>query len=146
VLEVGKLIAQRSDLARVQRRGRDQHPGRAERQPLAQRLGPEGREQRAEDGAELQRAERRDVELRDAPATREDALAGEHAELREDRGEAARLGGQVRIGEVPARPLAAAPADRAAPAAARGDVPVDRLVGDVEPATVRQAVQRIARG
>ena len=143
--QVRELVPQLGDLARVQRGGGDDDLGRAEREPLPQRLGPERREERAEDGAELERPEHRDVELRHPAAAGEDPLAGLHAQVGEDGGEAARIGRQVRIAEVAPRALAAAPADGAALAAAGGDVPVHRLVGDVQPLSAGQAVQRLAR-
>ena len=101
VREPGQARSRSSaDLAAVQRRRRHQHPRVAETQSLLDRLGSERREQRAEHAAVLERAERRDVQLRDPTGEHEHPLAAPHAELLEHVGEAVGLSPELGVGEL----------------------------------------------
>ena len=86
VLERGQSGAQAGDLAPVEGVARHEHAALSEREPLADRIRPEGGEEGAEHEARLERAERGDVELESAAAEREDPLAL----LQSERGERAR--------------------------------------------------------
>ena len=94
-----------------------EHARLAGRHPDPDGLGTERREHRAEHAAVLQRTERRDVQLRDAPGQRVDAVARADPERSQDVGEA---GGQLRkarIGVVRGLAALAEPSQRGAPAA-----------------------------
>ena len=141
----GQRLAQRLDLARVERGARDQHPCVAAREARADRLGSERGEERAEHAAVLQRAERRHVQLGNPPGQREDAVALAHAELAQRVREAARELGELGVADVARRALAAQEAQRGAARARPVRVPVHRLVRDVQAAARGQTVQRGAR-
>ena len=140
VAESGQRRPDRGDLAPVERARGDEHAGVAERQALADRLRPEGAEQRAGHGAVLQGAEHRRVQLRDAAGEHEHALAALDAEVGEHVGEPAGAVGQVGIGQLEALAPATSPANGCA-VGVLTRMAVDALVGDVQ-RPARQALQR----
>ena len=144
VLEPGQAFTQPLQLALVQL-GRGHHHARVAH--LAARgngLGPEGRKQRAHRATRLQRTEHRHVQLGQPPHQHEHPLAGLHAQGHQGIGEAVGLGGQVGVRQLAPLTRLADPADRHLAAAPVLQVPVDRLMGDVQ-AAGRQPVEQ-ARG
>lgn len=134
VFQVRERRAAPGDLAPVEVRSGDQDPRVTEAQPLLDRVGAEGREQRAQDAGALQRAQHRGVQLRAAPEQREHPVPAADAEGPQDVREAGRATRQFGVrdggdGVVPGH------ADQRRPAGpGAGRVPVHRLVGHVEAA------------
>ena len=127
------MPAQFGNLAPVQRGRGHQHPGVTQAQPLLDRLRTEGGEQRAEDGAVLERAEGGDIQLRDPACEHEHALAGAHAEPGQDAREPVGLELQLRIGDLGRRVALAEETQRHRVGRRALRLAVDRLVRDVEP-------------
>ena len=146
VLEVGQLVAHRGDPAPVERLGGHEHPPVAQRQPLPDRLGAEGGEQRRDDGAVLECAEHGDVQRGDAPGEGEDTVARPDTEAGQDVGEPVGLPAQVAVGHLlhAAGVVHEAQGDVLGPTVAC--VAVDGLVRDVEPPTPGQPVEQGPRG
>ena len=142
--EDNKWLAQAGDLAPVQLGGRHQQPGVAHLAAGGDRLRAEGGEQRRDDAAGLQRAEHGDVELGQPPHQHEDAVARRQPQAAQRAREAADRLRQVGVAQVAPVAALADPADRDMRAAAVGDMAVDRLVRDIQPAA-GQAGQRLAR-
>ena len=144
VPQVGQVVSHRGDLAPVERLGRHEHRGATAQQPFADRVGPEGGEQRAEHRAGLEGAEADDVLLVLAPQERDESVAAGDAELAEQVGEPVGLASQVRVGHPGRRAVGrdAAQGDDLAPPLV--DVPVDGLVGDVERSPAGQWRQVLA--
>ena len=138
MLEPGQPRAHVRHLAPVQGRRGQQHPGVPQTQALLDRLRAERGEQRAEHRSVLERAERRDVQLRDPAREHEHPLAALHPERREHAREAVRLPLQLPVGELRRRVALAQEAQRDRVRQGTVRVAIDRLVGDVQ-AAVGQA-------
>jgi hypothetical protein len=145
VSQVGQPLADRRDLPPVQGLRGHQDLRAAERESLADRFRAEGREERAGDGAVLQRAEDHAVQLGHAAGERDDPVARFHPEPGERIGEPARRLLQIPIGELPSLAAASEPADGGAVTVRALGVAVDALVRDVQPAG-RQAIERCPLG
>ena len=144
VLEPLQAAPDPGDLLPVEALRGDEHFRPADRDPGPQRLGAEGREQRREHGPGLERAESRDHEFRHAAQAGEDAVSRRHAELPQQIGEPARRPREPGERDVPARARERQTAERHMRAATGPHVPIDRLVGDVQPAAAGKAVERRA--
>ena len=144
VPQAGQLLAPGLDFAPVQGFRSDQALGVPDRHARLDRLRAEGREQGAEDAAVLQRAESREVELRHPPEQREHPVALGDAQLPQQVGKPVGMRTQGRVGEIAHLIVTPDPPHGEHVAAAGGDMTVDRLMGNVEPAT-GQAVQQPPR-
>ena len=134
VLEARQRVHDRRDLAPVQRLGRHEHPPFADCEARADRLGAERGEQRRDHRPVLERAERRHVEFRNAPAQDEQPVALADAQAAQHVAEAVGLLRQLGIREIAPHPRAADEPEGDAIAAMRGDMPVNRRVADVDAA------------
>ena len=141
VLQTWEPRAQFRDLAPIEPLRRDEHARIADRHARMNRLGPEYREHRTEHVPVFQRAERRDVQLRNPLAEREDPFAGRQTEMLQHVRETVRQRGKLRVTEVVAHTRLVEPAQRYRVAATGRDVAVDRFVRDVETASARQPGQ-----
>ena len=141
VLQLRQVVPHLIDL-RLQFRRCHQDDGAAVLQSIADRVRPERREERPDDAARLQRAEHGGVQLRCPVHEDEDPRALLHAELLEHVGELVGQPRHIGVGVRFAVAVLALPEDARLFAVAGRDVPVERLVGDVE-AAARQAVQLI---
>ncbi len=116
----------------------------AERDALADRLGPERGEERRDDRAELERAQHRDVELRNPAQQGEHRVARAHAQRREPVRHSVGLLVQRAVCHLAARSVLAEP-DQGDPfTVVAPGMAGHRFVGDVQSAA-RQTVERVAR-
>src|SRR5690606_1690975 len=139
--KIRQLVANRCHLAAIEARRSDQHFALPQLQALTYRLWPERRKQWTEYGLVLQRAQSREVELRDASEERIDALTRSDAEFRQHVSKAIRRAAQIRVGDVERLPPFAEPANGDPLPMAVRYVPVDGFISDVESAVVGQTVQ-----
>jgi hypothetical protein len=146
VIETGQLVTDPRDLAPVQAFGRDQHPAVADAESRLDRLGTEGGEQLAEHAEVLERAERGHIELGGAPHQREHPIAFGDPEASQDVGKSIGLLAERVVAEVPDGAVLADPAERQVTGKGPGGVAVDRLVRDIEPPPVRQALEHQSGG
>ena len=144
LVQARQLLAPRFDLAPIESLGGDEHLGVADRHARLDRLRPECRKQRGEDAPVLERAERGNVELGYATEQREYSIALRHPALRQEIGEAVGLSAQRRVGEIANPVVAPDPPHGKLVAAVGGDVTVDCLMSDIEPAS-RQTIQHTPR-
>src|ERR1035437_1346847 len=94
----------------------------------------ERREQRREDAAVLEGAERGDVEFGHAAEQRKNAIRFGYPTLHQDVRKPVRRGAERRVAEVANLVVTTNPAQRQLVAATGQDMSVDRLMRDVEPA------------
>lgn len=135
VAQFGQPFSQSCDLAAVQRGGGHQHGDVALLEALVDGLGPEGREQGAEDRPCLEGAERSGVELGNPAGEGDDPFAAAYAEHGEHLCEPAGGFGKFGVGEVGHRVVAVDEAQRHPVGQEARSVAVDRLVGDVQAAS-----------
>ena len=129
----GQVGLHRRDLRALLRR-RHEHLRAGIRQAVARRVRAERREQRARHAARLQRAEDGGVQLRHAVHEAEDAVALRDAQLPEHVGELVRHAARLRRRcTAPVRRPCPPRSQQSFVAVPVDDVPVDRLVGDVQP-------------
>ncbi len=143
--QAGQAFAQRTHLALVQLGCGDQHACIAHFGPRGNRLRSESRKQGRDHAARLERAEHRHVQLGQPAHEHKDALARQQAQVLQRMGKAAGFGGEVGVAQLAPLAALADPADGGAAAAAVQQVPVHRLVGDVQAPATGQAVELAAR-
>ncbi len=144
VFQAREFFAPRLDLAPVECFGGDQRTGIADRHAGFDRLRAESREHRRENAAVFQRAERADVEFRDAAKQRRNPVAFRNPALRQHIGKAIDRRAERGIAEIADAVVTADPAQGKLVAAPGFDMAVDRLVGDIE-AAIGKPIKEIAR-
>ena len=142
VAQLGELVTNPRHLAAVQDRGGHEHPTATDVEALANRLGTERREERAHDTAMLESSQRDDVEVLRARHQGEDPFTGLHAERGEHVREPVRALVQFGVGDVDAPPVSVQTTQCHVIATSARGVTDHGLVGDVEPSTTRQPVER----
>ena len=124
-------LAHAADLTEVLSLRDDGHR-RAVFHPGMQRVLAERREQRLDDGAELEDAHEADIELRDPLQKQADAIEVLEAEAPQESGPPVGEQQKVAIGEMPQVAVVVLVDERQLVAPARVDVPVDAELGDVD--------------
>jgi hypothetical protein len=114
--------------------GRDHHAGRRVVDACAEALRAEAAEDDGVHGADARDGEHRDDGLGDHRQVDRDPVARDHAEVLQGVRGALDLGGELGVGEVAGVARFALPVQGHAVAVAREHVPVQAVVGDVEPA------------
>ncbi len=119
--------------------GGDEHPGAAAVQARGHRLGAVAREARGVHRADARHRQRRDHRLRAHRQQDAHRVARPDPEPLERVRETAHLGAQLPVGERPHRAVLRLRDHRGLVAAALGQVPVDAVVGEIEPAALEPA-------
>jgi len=141
-LQRGDFVAPGSDLAPVDRCRRQQDVCLADLHSGPDRLRAERGKQRCEDKTGLERADGGAIELRRPAHECEQPVALRQPMGRQHIGEARRQVCHVRIGQFAAGVVLADPADGDFAAMALRDMPVDRLIADVQRAARQPRQQR----
>ena len=129
------------DAALVEALRREEHTGLSEVEPFRNGLRSKRREQRTEHGPMLERAQSRDVELRNPPCERVNPIAGFDTERREHVREASTERIELRICERPAPALLPEPSDRGLIAVPMLHVPPERFIRNVDSTPARKAIE-----
>ncbi len=145
MLKMGQRLKDAGHLALIQRFGRDQHLRLADRKAGANGLRPEGREERAEEGAMFQCAECRNVEFWNATGEDEHPVAFHDAEPLQCIGKSIGQIVEARIRIVLDLPAFPQPPDGGLLSERTGCMPHHRFMGDVESLPLGQAIQFGAR-
>jgi len=144
VFEAWERRSERFDLLPIQRVGGDEDLRACDADPRLNRLGAEGGEERREDAAVLQRAERGDVELWNPAGEHRDGVPLADTERAQDLGEAAGLVAEIAVREVATGALPGNPPQRHAVPPGPSRVAVDRFMSDIQSPALGEPVERLA--
>ena len=131
---VGRLLQLHDLTAATKAVGRDHERGLAVGQAGRHRTRAEPREARRVDGADLRHRERRDHCLGGHRQEDPDAVALSDTESRQGVRQAVHLGRQLGVGQRPRPAVVSLPDDRGGGPAALLDMPVQAVLGEVQPA------------
>ncbi len=143
--QVRQEVSDLGHLASVQRFCGDQDAAPAQVEPLPDGLGPESREERAEDTPVLEGSYDRHVEVGHARQQHVHPSACRHAQPVQSTGEAARAVGQLAVAQVVSTAVTIHASQGDMVMASSRRVAVHCFMGDVEPAAVWKPVERPAR-